>query len=79
MPYGRQVAKGREHVIRQFTGIRTVPTQKGLQVRHAANKVQEMRLKWYVDGSTCDEKRGALRRKKGDGNESRGGNGRELR
>ena len=33
-----------------------------------SKKVQEMRLKWWA----CDEKRGTLRRKKGDGNESAG-------
>ena len=33
-------------------------------------KVLERRLKWY--GHDCDEKRGTLRRKEGDGNESTG-------
>ena len=34
----------------------------------AAKKVQERRLSWY--GHACDEKRGAIRKKKGDVNGS---------
>ena len=47
--------------------IRNEQIRGTTKVEEIAKKVQDRKLKWLW---ACDEKRGALRRKKGDGNES---------